>query len=149
MHSGPPPKPDWVKLNFDGASRGNPCPSGIGYVIRDQTRAIIEKMTKPIPPDTNNIAEFTALLLGLKDYINHGLKNVSVEGDSKIAINAIRKKKTPNWRLQSLLERILENLNSLEHFEAKHVYREANEVADALSKTTAQGTFIHWWSQGI
>ncbi|XP_059075244.1 uncharacterized protein LOC131875203 [Cryptomeria japonica] len=82
-----PPKPDWVKLNFDGASKGNPSTSRIGYVIRDQSGAIIEKMAKPIPLDTNNIAEFTTLLLGLKDCINHGIKNVSVEVDSEIEIN--------------------------------------------------------------
>ncbi|XP_057848101.1 uncharacterized protein LOC131058119 [Cryptomeria japonica] len=140
---------DWVKLIFYGASRGNPGPSGIGYVIRDQSGAIIGKMAKPIPPDTNNIAEFAALQLGLKDCINHGLRNVSVEGDSEIAMNAIRKKKNPNWRLQVILEKILENLNRLEHFEAKRIYREANVVADALSKISAQGSFIHWWVQSI
>ncbi|XP_057835107.1 uncharacterized protein LOC131045531 [Cryptomeria japonica] len=126
-----PPKPDWVKLNFDGASRGNPGLSGIGYVIKDQSRAITGKMAKLIPPDTNNIAEFTALQLVLMDCINHGLRNVSVEGDSEIAINAIRKK-TPNWRLQAILEKNLENLTRFEHFEAKHIYGEANVVADAL-----------------
>ncbi|XP_059070442.1 uncharacterized protein LOC131860093 [Cryptomeria japonica] len=141
-----PPKPDWVKLNFDGASKGNPGPSGIGYVIGDQSGAIIGKMAKPIPPDTNNIAEFATLLLSLKDCINHGIKNIIVEGDSEIAINAIRKKTTPNWRLQALLESILEILNSLDLFEAKHIYREANTEADALSKVAALGTFIHWWS---
>lgn len=56
-----PPKPSWLKLNFDGASRGNPSPSGIGYVIRDHSGVIIGKMAKSIPPDTNNIAEFKAL----------------------------------------------------------------------------------------
>lgn len=105
-------------------------------------------MAKPIPPDTNNIAEFIALLLGLKGCINHGIKNITVEGDPEMAINAIRKKSTPNWRLQALLERILEILNSLEHFEAKLIYREANIEVDALSKVAALGTFIHWWSQG-
>ncbi|XP_059064904.1 uncharacterized protein LOC131856954 [Cryptomeria japonica] len=140
---------DLQDVYFAKPNRSNPGPFGIGYVIRDQTGAIIRKMVKPIPPDTNNIADFTALLLGLKDCINHDIKNVSVEGDSEIAVNAIRKKIIPNWRLQALLERILENLNSLEHFEAKHIYREANEEADALSKVASQGTFVQWWSQGF
>ncbi|XP_059064665.1 uncharacterized protein LOC131856762 [Cryptomeria japonica] len=131
----------------DGGGGGNPGPSGIGYLIRDQSRAIIGKMAKLIPPDTNNIAEFTALQLCLIDCIDHSLKNVSVEGDSEIAVNAIRKKKTPNWRLQAILEKILEKLTRIEHYEAKHIYREANAVADALSKIAAQGTFIHWWDQ--
>lgn len=56
-------------------------------------------------------------------------------------------KKTPNWRLQAILDKIIENLNRIEHYETKHIYREANAVADALSKLAAQGTFIHWWDQ--
>lgn len=142
-----PPKPDRLKLNFDGASRGNLGPSGIGYVIRDHSGEIIGKMAKPIPPHTNNIAKFKALQLGLMDCINHGLRNILVEGDSEIAINAIRKKKTPNWRLQAIFDKIIENLNIIENYEAKHIYREANVVVDALSKLAAQGTFIHWWDQ--
>lgn len=105
-------------------------------------------MAKPIPPDTNNIAEFKAIQLGLMDCIKHGLRNLTVEGDSKIAINAIKRQKTPNWRLQAILDNIIENLARIEHFEAKHIYREANSVADALSKLAAQGTFIHWWDRG-
>lgn len=140
-----PPKPGWLKLNFDGASRGNPGPSGIGYVIRDHSGSIIWKMAKPIPPDTNNIAEFKALQLGLTDCIKHGLKNISVEGDSEMAINAIKRKKTPNWRLQGIIDNIIGNLARIEHYEAKHIYREANSEADALSKIAAQGTFIYWW----
>ncbi|XP_059071125.1 uncharacterized protein LOC131864058 [Cryptomeria japonica] len=103
-----PPNPGWIKLNFDGASRGNPGPSGIGYVIRDHTGAILGKMAKPIPPDTNNIEEFKALQFGLIDCIKHGLNNILVEGDSEIAINVIKRKNTPNWRLQGILENKLQ-----------------------------------------
>lgn len=71
------------------------------------------------------------------DCIKHGLRNVSVEGDLKIAINAIKRKQTPNWRLQAILDKILENLAIIEHFEGKHIYREANSAANALSKLAA------------
>ncbi|XP_057851721.2 uncharacterized protein LOC131061886 [Cryptomeria japonica] len=88
-----PPNPGWLKLNFDGASRGNLGPSGIGYVIRDHTGSILRKMEKSIPPDTNNIAKFKAMQFGLIDCIRHGLKYILVEGDSEIEINAIKRKK--------------------------------------------------------
>ncbi|XP_059064708.1 uncharacterized protein LOC131856799 [Cryptomeria japonica] len=143
------PKPGWSKLNFDGASKGNSSPSGIGYVIRDHLGAIIGKMAKPLPPDTNNIAEFKPLQLGLMDCIKHGLRNIIVEGDSEIAINAIKRQKTPNWRLQAILDSILENLAKLEQYEAKHIFREVNIVADVLSKATIEGAYIHWWDQGV
>lgn len=104
-------------------------------------------MAKPIPPDTNNIAEFKALQLGLRDCINHGFNNILVEGDSEIAINAIKRKSTPNWRLQGILESIVTSLDKIDNYEAKHIYREANSEADALSKLAAQGSFIHGWGQ--
>ncbi|XP_059078115.1 uncharacterized protein LOC131876678 [Cryptomeria japonica] len=138
----------WLKLNFDGASRGNPSPSGIGYVIRDHIGATLGKMAKLIPPDTNNIAEFKALQFGLIYCIKHGLNNILVEGDSEIAINAIKRKTTPNWRLQGILDNIIASLDRIENYEAKHIYREANSEADALLKIAAQGTYLYNWDQG-
>ncbi|XP_057830892.1 uncharacterized protein LOC131041717 [Cryptomeria japonica] len=144
-----PPNPGWIKLNFDGASRGNSGPLGIGYVIKYHTGAILGKMAKPIPPDKNNIAELKALQFGLIECIKHGLNNILVEGDSEIAINAIKRKKTPNWRLQGILDNIIVSLDRIENYEAKHIYREENSEADALSKIAAQGTYIYRWDQGI
>ncbi|XP_057858719.2 uncharacterized protein LOC131067644 [Cryptomeria japonica] len=143
-----PPNSGWIKLNFGGASRGNPGPLGIGYVIRDHTEAILGKMAKPTPPNTNNIAEFKALQFGLIDCTKHGLNNILVEGDLEIAINAIKRKNTPNWRLQGILENIIASLDMIENYEAKHIYKEANSEADALSKIAAQGAYLYSWDQG-
>ncbi|XP_059068467.1 uncharacterized protein LOC131858982 [Cryptomeria japonica] len=143
-----PPKPGWIKLKFDGASRGNPGPSGIGYVIRDHTGATLGKMAKPIPPDTNNITEFKSLQFGLRDCINHGFNNILVEGESKIAINVIKRKNTLNWRLQGIQESIIASLDRIENYEAKHIYKEANSEADVLSKLATQGSYLYSWDQG-
>ncbi|XP_059066468.1 uncharacterized protein LOC131857768 [Cryptomeria japonica] len=143
-----PPKPGWIKLNFDGTSRGNSGPSGIGYVIRDHTGPTLRKMAKLIPLDTNNIEEFKALQFKLRDCINHGFNNILVEGDSEIAINAIKRKNTPNWRLQGILESIVASLDRIDNYEAKHIYREANSEADVLLKLAAQGSYLHSWDQG-
>ncbi|XP_059067587.1 uncharacterized protein LOC131858375 [Cryptomeria japonica] len=140
-----PPKQGWLKLNFDGASKGNPGASGIENVIRDHKGTIVGKMAMPMPPDANNIAEFKALHLGLIDYHKHGIKNLIVEGDSAIAIKAIKTRRIPNWRLQAILDSILENLTKLDNFVSKHVYREANTEANELSKSAAEGISLHWW----
>ncbi|XP_059064421.1 uncharacterized protein LOC131856596 [Cryptomeria japonica] len=144
-----PPNQGWLNLNFDGASRGNPGATGIGYVIRDHKGREVDRIAMPIPPNTNNIAEFKALQLGLTDCLNHGVRNIIIEGDSAIAINAIKTKSTPNWRLQDLLDSILKNLSKLESFSARHVYREANTKADALSKVAAEGGKIYWWEDNL
>lgn len=143
-----PPNRGYLKLNFDGASRGNLSPSSIGYVIRDHTGETLGKMAKPIVPNTNNITEFKELQFVLIDCIKYGLNNILVEGDLEIAINAIKRKITPNWRLQGILDNIIASLDRIENYEAKHIYREANSEADALSKIVDQGTYLYNWDQG-
>lgn len=62
-----------------------------------------------------------------------------------IAINSIKTRIIPNWRLHAILDNILDNLTKLENFVSKHVYMEANTKEDELLKSTAEGIFLHWW----
>ena len=62
-------------LNTDGGSRGNPGPAAYGYVIQDITDLgavmILEKCGKYIGITTNNIAEYEALLHGVKCVVDN------------------------------------------------------------------------------
>lgn len=140
-----PPKSVWLKLNFDGASKGNPSPSGIGCVIRDQHGNFQGKLAVPIQLDTNNVTEFKALLLGLIECSKRDIKNIEFEGASAIVINVIKSLATPNWCLQALLEKILSVLNAFENFSCKHIYREANLEVDMLSKAVADELELNGW----
>ena len=51
-----------VKVFIDGASRGNPGPSGIGVLILDEDENEIRKISEKISDTTNNVAEYKALL---------------------------------------------------------------------------------------
>lgn len=62
-----PLNPGRLKLNFDGASKGNPGPSGIGCVVRDNLGSFIGKHVVPILHYTNNIVKFKALIIGLTE----------------------------------------------------------------------------------
>ena len=57
-----PPMPGFVKLNFDGASRGNPGQSGLGACIRDCIGKVLEISMAPVPIGTNNMAKAQSLL---------------------------------------------------------------------------------------
>ena len=59
------PSTGFWKLNFDGASRGNPGPSGFGVCMRDSCGKVVAITVSPLPIDTNNIFEAHALLVGL------------------------------------------------------------------------------------
>ncbi|XP_059076603.1 uncharacterized protein LOC131875903 [Cryptomeria japonica] len=56
---------DWTKLNFDGASKGNPGESGIGAIIRDEQGNILQGLFGGIGVATNNEVEICALEAGL------------------------------------------------------------------------------------
>ena len=134
-----PPPPGWFKLNFDGASRANPGILGIGCIINDSDGTWIVKRAKPIPPTSNNLAELEAVSEGIKLCIKLGLSKIVIEGDSQIVINALRRRSTPNWVLNSKLEEILNSMEKLEIYQLSHIYREGNTKADKLANLGVSG----------
>ena len=128
----PPPK-GWAKLNFGGAARGNSGKVGIGIIINNDKGEWIAKKAFSIFPTSNNLAELKALEEGLKICSDLGLSKIVIEGDSQIILNAIRKKTTPNWVLNSRLEWIILLLDHFEDIKIEHIYREGNGKADSLA----------------
>lgn len=135
-----PPPQGWYKLNFDGASRGNPGLSGIGCIIHNETGRWLMKLEKHIPPTSNNLAELEAVSEGIKVCLKLGLSKVIIKGDSQIVINALRKKSTPNWVLNSKLEEIIKLMEGLETFQLIHIYREGNTLANELANLGVDGS---------
>lgn len=82
----PPPKHS-LKLNFDGASKGNPGNAGFGGIFRDYKGSPILIFYGNIGWDTNNSAELEGLWQGLRLAQNLSYKLLEIEGDSQILIN--------------------------------------------------------------
>ena len=74
--------PGFVKLNFDGASRGNPRQSGLGACIRDYIGKVLAITMDPLPIGTNNMAKAQSLLSGLILAKKGNFHQVHIEGDS-------------------------------------------------------------------
>ncbi|XP_057831928.2 uncharacterized protein LOC131042633 [Cryptomeria japonica] len=128
-----PPQGDWVKLNFDGACRGNPGPAGIGVVIRNSSGILLGGLYGSLGLATNNEAEIRALAAGLDLCIQRGLDKICFEGESQIIINGVTKSNFPNWKLGKWVHHINKSLESINSFEFKHNYREGNKVVDLLA----------------
>ncbi|XP_057815151.2 uncharacterized protein LOC131028820 [Cryptomeria japonica] len=79
-----PPPQFAFKLNFDGASKGNPGKSGIGVVIFYHTSKIIKAVGKYIGLISNNVAKFQVLSFGLELAISLNIKDIVIEGDSML-----------------------------------------------------------------
>ena len=77
----------FTKLNFDGASKGNPGPVGLKGILRDHLGNILHIYSHHLGHDTNNGAELSALLEGLRIAKINSHNNLIIEGDSAIIIN--------------------------------------------------------------
>ena len=79
-------------LMFDGGSRGNPGPSGCGYVIMnsDETE-IIAKGSEFIGKNTNNYAEYMGMILGIEKALELNIRNLIIKGDSQLVIKQMLK----------------------------------------------------------
>jgi len=122
-------------LYFDGASRLNPGPASYGGVIyKDGEEQYTYK--KYIGTNTNNVAEYQALLNGLLLAQEKGIKHLQVYGDSKLVIEQV----TGNWKVKSprliIIHREICALLLEKPFETitfQHIYRKNNKRADELA----------------
>ena len=120
-------------MNFDGCSKGNPGPSGIGAVIYHNGQEIWASC-QYIGTRTNNQSEYSALILGLKEVLSRDIKRLYVFGDSQLVINQITNVyKVKNNLLQELYQEVQNLKTQFEYIEFTHVYREFNKRADGLS----------------
>jgi ribonuclease HI len=120
-------------LNFDGCSKGNPGPAGIGAVI---SKSGSEEWCgcQFIGKKTNNQSEYSALILGLNEALSRNIKQLQVYGDSLLVINQVTGQfKVKNVQLQELYKEAMDLIAKFDYIAFNHVYREFNKRADQLS----------------
>src|SRR5215469_15781182 len=72
--------------NIDGASRGNPGPAAYAVVMRDPNGKVILELGKRLGRDTNNVAEYYALLAALDYATSYGIKALRIRSDSELLV---------------------------------------------------------------
>ncbi len=120
--------------NIDGASRGNPGPAAYAVVIRDAEGKLVLELAKKFGRDTNNVAEYYALLAALDYATTHGISALRIRSDSELLVRQMQgryKVKSPD--LKPLHERASILSRQLKYFAIEHVRREQNTDADALA----------------
>jgi probable phosphoglycerate mutase len=141
-------------VEADGGSRGNPGPAGSGAVVIDaDTGEVILEIAKFIGIATNNVAEYTALMVGLRGALRiNDSARVLVRMDSKLVIEQMSgswKIKHPDMvELAGKVQKIMANRD----VKFMWIPREENSRADALankamdegsdSEVSAQGEFL-------
>ncbi|MFB6135122.1 MAG: ribonuclease HI [Halanaeroarchaeum sp.] len=118
---------------FDGASRGNPGESAIGWVLVDGD-GIVADGGERIGHATNNQAEYEALIRVLEMADRYGYDEVELRGDSQLIVKQVRGAWDTND--PTLREKRVEVHDLLERFEQwsiSHVPRDVNDRADSLA----------------
>ena len=83
---------------------------------------------------TNNYAEYSALLAALSYAIRHGFKALKVVSDSELMVKQINGQyKVSSPTLKELYEQAMKKIDQLDCFEIRHVLREKNRDADRLA----------------
>ena len=127
-------KGDRLILYADGAARGNPGPAGAGAVLLDEEGNVVAELTLALGRATNNVAEYSALILGLEEARRRRARAVDVRMDSLLVVQQMRGRwKIKHPGLKPLAVRAGELLASFPEREIRHVPREQNLLADALS----------------
>jgi ribonuclease HI len=125
--------PPEATLFADGGSRGNPGPAASGAVLLDANGALLEEIGEYLGIATNNVAEWTALLLGLQAAANRGIRRLAVRLDSELVVRQMRGEyRVKHADLQPLHRRAITLLRRFEHVDIRHVPRKQNAVADRL-----------------
>lgn len=122
------------RLQFDGCSKKNPGLAGAGAVIYKYDKEILSSYLFVGTNETNNYAEYSGLILGLKKAIELNIKTLHVEGDSLLVINQMTGKY--NCNSQNLIEqhnKAKELASKFDSINFVHIFRNKNVRADELS----------------
>jgi ribonuclease HI len=124
-------------LQFDGGANPNPGPCAGAFVLFDNEHTEIASGGGFLPQGTNNIGEYTGLILGLRKCRELGVRKVLVQGDSNLVIQQV----TGKWQVKQPHLRVLciQTQEIVAHFEEihfEHIRRELNGHADRLSDFT-------------
>lgn len=122
-------------LFTDGASQGNPGDSGAGFVIKNSKREVVAEDCEYLGEQTNNHAEYMALIRGMELALEKGFTDLVVLADSNLIVQQMSGKfkvRTESLRpLKKMADEIAKKFDSIVF---EWIPREENEEADALSK---------------
>ena len=131
---GAAPAGEWFTAHCDGGSRGNPGPSGYGAVIEDPHGKVVARLSEYLGRQTNNYAEYSALLAVLQWAVEHGVRRLRVVSDSELMVKQMKGQyKVANPGLRPLWEEAKRRAARLERFEMRHTLRGGNQESDRLA----------------
>lgn len=124
----------WHTAHCDGGSRGNPGPAGFGAVIQNPEGKTVARLSEFLGRQTNNYAEYSALLAVLEWALANGVRRLRVVSDSELMVQQMKGRyKVSSPALRPLWEKARGRTAQLDQFEIRHTLRAGNQEADQLA----------------
>ena len=132
-------------LQFDGKAEPNPGRASGGAILYSQNKEPLYETGEYIEFATNNVAEYTGLIIGLRLALEMGFTKLLVEGDSQLVIFQIQGKwKVKNENIQKYNKEVRNLVSQFEFIACRHICREFNKEADRITNEVmdSRETFI-------
>lgn len=125
-----------LEVYIDGASAGNPGPSGIGIYIKGEGHQL--RFSEYVGIYDNHTTEFIALVRGLEEAQKLSKEFISVRSDSQVVVAAVEKRYIKNPVYREFLDQALEIADTFDFFFIKWVKSNSNLTADQLARQALQ-----------
>src|SRR4029079_11536199 len=122
-----------ARLSTDGGARGNPGPAAYVYVLEAEDGTVLDARGQAIGVATNNVAEYRALVEGLRRAAETGIDELEVVSDSELLVKQMRGEyRVKNEALRTLSLEAARAARAIGAVTYTAVRREHNELADRL-----------------
>lgn len=124
---------DTLIVCTDGGARGNPGPAAVGVSICNTDGDELDAIAQTIGATTNNVAEYTAVVIGLRRAAELGARQAEVRSDSMLLVEQLNGRyKVRKEHLRALVAEVRQAAEAFERVTFRHVPREQNVRADEL-----------------
>lgn len=129
------PPPGWIKCNTDGSALGAPGTASCGGVFRNSRGFVKGCFSISIGIAFAFEAELLSVIIAIEAASQRNWNHLWLECDSTYVVGLLNtKSEEVPWNYRNRWVGVLHKLKSM-FFVASHIFREGNQVADALSKS--------------
>jgi len=120
-------------LYIDGGSRGNPGPAAIGYILETTVGVRLAEVGEQIGEATNNVAEYSALIAGLRVALDFDVTELEVVSDSELVVKQmLGEYKVKSENLRAFYRRAILLESKFKKVTYRSVTRDLNVLTDKL-----------------
>lgn len=123
-----------LTVYIDGASRGNPGPAGVGIIIYDEKKKLVDELCEYIGKTTNNVAEYQALLIALERARSLETETLIIYSDCELLVRQMAGEyRVKDKTLKDFYQRARKSLGNFRKVDIRYIARGRNKRADRLA----------------